>query len=153
MDAAFGGDVDYATLVKMFGTPRTPHQQNPVRRYSPARGVSNMRKVKVSGNPDMAAVGTSYVKRHNLTMRMSMRRFTRLTNAFSKKQENHAHAVALYAVWYNFMRPHLSLGGKTPAEAAGLAPYRLDMRWLVELMDALAPSPRRGRNGTRRKAP
>ena len=73
-----------------------------------------------------------------------MRRFTRLTNAFSKKVENHAHALALYFVFYNFMRPHTSLKGKTPAQAAGLAKTALDLRWLVERMDSLAPKSKRG---------
>ena len=140
---AFGQGVDYAMLVKMFGTKSVPPMQSPARRYSPP-GVSSTRKVKIEGNPDMDEVGTSYVERHNLTMRMSMRRFTRLTNAFSKKAEHHAHAVALYAVWYNFMKSHRTLGGRTPALVAGLAPYKLDMRWLVTMMDELRPPQVRG---------
>ena len=143
VDDAFGGQVDYAMLVKLFGTRSVPPMQNPYRRYSPP-GVSSSRKVKMVGNPDMDQVGTSYVERHNLTMRMSMRRFTRLTNAFSKKAENHAHAVAIYSLWYNFMKSHRSLGGRTPAMAAGLAPYQLDMRWLVNFIDELRPPVQRG---------
>ena len=82
--------------------------------------------MSVSGNPDMGELSTSYVERHNLTMRMSMRRFTRLTNAFSKKLQNHIHHLALYFVWYNFIRAHKTLKA-TPAMAAGLAEYPRDM--------------------------
>ena len=137
-------------LVKMFGTKSVPPMQSPARRYSPP-GVSSTRKVKIEGNPDMDEVGTSYVERHNLTMRMAMRRFTRLTNAFSKKAANHVHAVALYAVWYNFMKGHRTLKGQTPAMVAGLAPYQLDMRWLVNLMDSLRPPVKRGKYKTRKR--
>ena len=84
-------------------------------------------------------------------MRMAMRRFTRLTNAFSKKAANHVHAVALYSVWYNFMKGHRSLGGQRPAVVADLAPYKLDMRWLVTLMDELRPPVKRGQYKVRRR--
>ena len=140
VEDAFGADVDYAMLVKLYGQPEDELER---RRYSPGRCVG-VRKIYVSGSPNMDEASTSYVERHNLTMRMSMRRFTRLTNAFSKKVENHAHAVALYAVWYNFMRPHTSLNRQTPAQAAGIARRKLDMRWLVERIDRLAPKPKRG---------
>ena len=126
-------------LVKLYGEAAKEER----RRYSPGKCVG-VRKIYVSGRPNMDEASTSYVERHNLTMRMSMRRFTRLTNAFSKKVENHAHALALYFVFYNFMRAHSSLKGKTPAQAAGLARKPLDMRWLVERMDKLAPKPKRG---------
>ena len=79
---------------------------------------------------------TSYVERHNLTTRMSLRRYTRLTNAFSKKLENHCHSLALYFAFYNFLRPHGSLGGKTPAEAAGLAEKRYGWEWILREMDS-----------------
>ena len=138
VDGAFGGAVDYAQLVKVYGNPGEEER----RRYSPGHVIS-CRKVPVSGAPDMDAVNTSYVERHNLTMRMSMRRFTRLTNAFSKKMENHAHAVALYAVWYNFIREHKTLG-TTPAVAAGLAERRLTMRQLVGLINDRAAKSKRG---------
>ena len=138
VEGAFGGYVDYAQLIKVYGNP--PDEER--RRYSPGQCLST-RKIPVSGTPDMAEVNTSYVERHNLTMRMSMRRFTRLTNAFSKKIQNHAYTVALYAVWYNFMREHKTLG-TTPAVAAGLAEYQLTMRQLVERIDARAPKPKRG---------
>ena len=136
VEGAFGGDVDYAQLVKLYGQPSESEQ----RRYSPAHCIGT-RKVAVVGRPDMSELSTSYVERHNLTMRMSMRRYTRLTNAFSKKVENHCHAAALYAVWYNFCRPHKALGGDTPAMASRLAdrPYSLD--WIVRLVDKRAPKP------------
>ena len=89
---------------------------------------------------------------HNLTMRMSMRRFTRLTNAFSKKVQNHIYSVALYAVWFNFIRPHSSLKGETPAQAAGLAAGRLTMRQLIGLINTRAPKAKRGLYKTRTAA-
>ena len=89
------------------------------------------------GRPDMDELGTSHVERHNLTMRMSMRRFTRLTNAFSKKVQNHIYMVALYTVWYNFCRTHKSLGNRTtPAMAAELSEYPHWMDWIVNMIDA-----------------
>ena len=88
------------------------------------------------GNPDHEAISTSsFVERHNLTTRMSVQRFTRLTNAFSKKIENHHHAVALYTVWYNYCRPHKTLKGATPAMAAGLADEPRPLAWIVDLIE------------------
>ena len=89
-------------------------------------------------------ITTAHVERHNLTMRMSMRRFTRLTNAHSKKVENHCYAQALFFVWYNFCRPHLSLGGWTPAMEAGLTDHVHDLRWIVQMVNDVAPKPKRG---------
>ena len=122
VEGAFGGVVDYAQLVNPYGKAGEEEE----RRYSPAVCIG-ARKAVVVGSPDLAEVSTSLVERHNLTMRMSMRRFTRLTNAFSKKLENHCRALALYFVWYNWIRPHKSLG-MTPAMAAGLTtqPYTWD---------------------------
>ena len=131
VEGAFGGDVDYAQLVKIYG-PAEGDERN--RRYSPPVCLG-ARKTPIVGNPDYGSISTSIVERHNLTTRMSVRRFTRLTNAFSKKIENHWHAFALYAVFYNFCRPHKSLGGKTPAMAVGLADERRDLAWIVDLIE------------------
>ncbi|MDB4948679.1 MAG: transposase [Gemmatimonadetes bacterium] len=129
VEDAFGREVDYAMLVKMYSEGGGV---DGARRYSPARYVSS-RKVAVTGDPVVKDITTSHVERSNLTMRMSMRRFTRLTNAFSKKSENHLLAVALHFSFYNYCRPHMTLNkrndGKptTPAMAAGLA----DRVWTV----------------------
>jgi hypothetical protein len=116
-------------------------------RYSPAECIGP-RKERIEGDPDMAHVSTSYSERQDLTMRMQMRRFTRLTNAFSKKFENHAHVVALYTVWYNFVKMHKSLK-MTPALAAGV----LDRLWSMEDIAALveAAAPKSGPRGTYKK--
>ncbi len=113
---AFAADVDYARLIKLFGDPTGSKGHE--RKCSPAE-CSGIIKQSVFGNPDPAKVSTSHVERQNLTMRMGMRRFTRLTNAFSKKIENHAYAVALHFMYYNFVRVHQTLR-VTPAMAAGL---------------------------------
>ena len=128
VDSAFGANIDYAMLIKLYG-PTEPEREAR-RRYSPSDCVGTETQV-VQGKPDTARISTSYVERHNLTMRMSMRRFTRLTNAFSKKLENHMYALALYFVHYNFVRPHKSLANpyhRTPAMAASLT----DRIWTVE---------------------
>lgn len=111
---AFGADADYAMLHKIYGAP-TPDES----RYSPATCIGCDMKV-VSGDSDPKHLSTSYVERQNLTMRMSMRKFTRLTNGFSKKLENHGHALALYFMHYNFCRVHKTLR-VTPAMEAGIA--------------------------------
>jgi IS1 family transposase len=121
VDKAFGGEIDYAMLVKVYGLD--PQGE---KRYNPAICTSCESR-PVTGNPDPKHINTSYVERRNLTMRMSMRRFTRLTNGFSKKIENHAAAVALYFMWYNFGRVHQTLK-MTPAMAAGIA----QSAWTVE---------------------
>ena len=141
IEGAFGGYVDYAQIVKLYGS--NPDEETSPRRYSPAQCVG-IRKRAITGQPRVEHVSTSYVERHNLTMRMSIRRFTRLTNAFSKRLENHCHAVALYTYFYNFIRPHTSLKGKTPAMAAGIAnrPHSFDA--LIARMDAARPAPKRG---------
>ncbi len=138
VEGAFGGDIDYAMLIKLYGEPASRTDQ---RRYSPAI-CTGARRERVEGDPDMSKVSTSHVERHNLSMRMHMRRFTRLTNAFSKKFENHCHMVALYTVFYNFCRIHKTLR-VTPAMAAKVADRLWDLADIVALMDAAAPKPGR----------
>jgi IS1 family transposase len=145
VEGAFGADVDYAMLVKIFGA--SPDSAKG--RYSPAECTGAI-KTPIEGKPDMAHVSTSYAERANLTMRMHNRRFTRLTNAFSKKFENHAHMVAIYAVWYNWLRIHKTLR-VTPAMAAGLSETVMDWSDIIALMDAEAPKP--GPRGPYKKAP
>ena len=134
VEGAFGGDVDYAQVIKQYGeTPSAPG------RYSQAEctGIK-----KVIGNPDERHISTSYVEAHNKTMRMHMRRFTRLTNGHSKKVVNHAHMVALYTVFYNFIRTHVKLK-MTPAMAAGIASTFLSFNDVLDRIDAAqTPKPR-----------
>ena len=138
VEGAFGGDVDFAQVVKQYANVPGSDAE---RRYS-APVCAKTTKRRVEGNPDMGKANTSLAERHNLTMRMSMRRFTRLTNAFSKRVERHAAMVALYATHYNFCRIHATLR-VTPAMEAGLADGVRDMGWIVELVDANAPEPRK----------
>lgn len=134
VEGAFGeGDIDYSQLHKIYGQPSEEDQ----RRYSPARCIGCDQKT-VLGNPDPKHVSTSYVERQNLTMRMSMRRFTRLTNGFSKKIENHAHAVAIHFMYYNFCRIHQTLR-VTPAMEAGLANSPWNISDLCELIEPKKP--------------
>ena len=128
VEAAFGADVDYSQLVKLYGT--TVENET---RYSPATCLGCAAKA-VTGDPDPKHISTSYVERQNLTMRMSMRRFTRLTNGFSKKIRNHVHMVALYTVFYNWTRIHKTLR-TSPAQAAGLTERLWDMSDIVGLVD------------------
>ena len=127
VERAFGDNIDYAMLQKVYGAD--PDEQ----RYSPGKCVGTAVDT-VTGKPDPKHVNTSYVERQNLTMRMSMRRFTRLTNAFSKKVENLGHAVALHFVHYNFCRKHQTLG-MTPAMAAGLSDHEWSIEELVGLLE------------------
>ena len=128
VDKAFGSDVDFAQLIKIYG--ETVEGQ---KRYSPADCIG-AKKSKVIGNPDLCCVSTSFVECQNLTMRMSIRRFTRLTNAFSKKIENHAHSVALHYMHYNFVRIHKTLR-VTPAMAAGVADHLWTISDIVDLVE------------------
>lgn len=140
---AFSGDVDYAMLVKHYGNPTGTKGHE--RKYSPAE-CTGATKEAIFGNPIMEDVGTSHIERQNLTMRMGMRRFTRLTNAFSKKAENHAYAVALHFMHYNFVRTHKTLR-MTPAMATGLvgSPWEVeDIVALVEKVEADAAPKKRG---------
>jgi hypothetical protein len=130
VENAFGADIDYAQLQKIYGAPAENET-----RYSPATCIGCDMKV-VSGDPDPKHVSTSYVERQNLTMRMHMRRFTRLTNAFSKMVDNHRHSVALHYMYYNFCRIHQTLR-VTPAMEAGLA----DHVWSLEELCALLQKP------------
>jgi len=138
VEKMFGGMVDYAMLVKIYGE-ETKGQKC----YSPASFVSSEKRV-MAGNPDIDHVSTSYVERNNLTMRMGMRRFTRLTNGFSKKIENLAHAVALHFMHYNFVRIHKTLK-TTPAMAAGISNTLWSMNDIVALIDAKEESKDRSR--------
>ncbi len=139
VEGAFGGDVDYAQLVKLYGA--LDASKDAARRYSPAECVG-IRKRTIEGHPDRRHISTSYVERSNLTLRMGMRRFTRLTNAFSKKVENHLHMISIFFCFYNFCRIHKTLR-VTPAMAAGVDSRPRDMEWLVELIDARTPKPNR----------
>lgn len=131
VEEAFGSNIDYAMLVKLYGTPQGKGDQ---RRYSPAECTGTI-KGTVSGSPKKSDISTSFVERQNLTMRMSMRRFTRLTNGFSKKIENHGHAIALHFMYYNFGRIHKTLR-VTPAMEAGVS----DHVWSLEEIAVLADS-------------
>jgi len=138
---AFGRDVDHGILVKIYGHGETG--QGGGARYSPS-ALTGIRRTRGVGNPVMANISTSYVERQNLTMRMHMRRFTRLTNGFSKKVENHANAVALHFAYYNFVKVHKTLR-MTPAMAAGVTDRLWDTTDLVAVVEAAeAPPAKRG---------
>ncbi len=137
VEGAFGADVDFAQLIKLYGVAHK--SSTPEARYSSGRCVG-ARKERFEGKPDPKHVSTSYVERQNLSMRMHMRRFTRLTNAHSKKFENHCHMVALYTVWYNFARINSAVK-MAPAMAAGISDRLWDMSDIVKLIDDAAPKP------------
>ena len=128
VEDAFGGDIDYSMLIKLYGSSGEPDT-----RYSPATCIGCIPQ-DVTGEPDPKYVSTSYVERQNLTMRMHMRRFTRLTNGFSKKVEMHAHSVALHYAYYNFVKIHQTLK-VTPAMAAGVTDRVWDIEDIVGLLD------------------
>lgn len=127
VDSAFGNDIDYAMLVKIYG-----ESSEGQKRYSPAECIGCEKK-GITGNPKEKHISTSFAERQNLTMRMSMRRFTRLTNAFSKKIENHIAAISLHFMYYNFARKHQTLG-VTPAMAAGIADHIWTVEEIVDLL-------------------
>ena len=129
VEAAFGADIDYAMLVKMYGNDPRPEEA----RYSPAQCIGAMAST-ITGKPNPRYISTSFVERQNLTMRMGMRRFTRLTNGFSKKVENLEHAVALHLMHYNFCRVHQTLR-VTPAMEAGVADHIWNLEEVVRLLD------------------
>jgi len=136
VEAGFGADVDYAQLIKLYG--EVPH---PAGRYSPAQ-INGTKTFCCTGNPEPKHISTSYVERQNLTMRMSMRRFTRLTNGHSKKAENHAHMVSLHFMHYNFCRIHSSLR-VTPAMAAGVTSRLWSADDIIDLLDAAEGEPKK----------
>ena len=134
VEDAFAHQIDYAMLQKIYGADPEPQ-----RRYSPAK-CNGTKRLVVAGSPKAELISTSYVERQNLTMRMSMRRFTRLTNAFSKKLANHCYMLELYFAHYNFCRIHKTLR-VTPAMEAEVSNTLHDMEWIVELIDERAPKP------------
>jgi hypothetical protein len=129
VEGAFGSDIDYAMLVKVYG-PSLEGEK----RYSPAECIGAA-KHRVEGAPDPKHVSTSFVERSNLNLRMHTRRFTRLTNAFSKKIENHAHSVALFALYYNFVRIHKTLR-TTPAMAANVTKRLWEIGDIVDVLES-----------------
>ena len=142
VEDAFGADIDYAMLQKIYGAPSENHS-----RYSPATCIGCDMKV-VSGDPNPKYVSTGFVERHNSTMRMGMRRFTRLTNGFSKKIQNHAAMVAIHAVYYNFARIHKTLR-VTPSMAAGLSDHVWTLEEIVQMADSYMP--KLGKRGSYKK--
>ena len=147
VEGAFGGDVDFAQVIKQYG--KEPGEDNE-RKYSPPVCTA-IEKRRIEGDPDMRKANTSYVERSNLSMRMGMRRFTRLTNAFSKRVEKHWAMLSLYFVHYNFCRIHKTLR-VTPAMEAGLSRELRDVEWIVGLMDARAPKPNRPKTYRKRNS-
>ena len=143
VESAFGSEIDYATLVKIYGGTSKKEQT----RYSPAECIG-CEQHWIAGTPKKKDISTSYIERQNLTMRMSMRRFTRLTNGFSKKIENHAHAIALHYMFYNFCRIHKSLR-VTPAMAAGVTSKLWEIEDILRVLDAWLPKP--GKRGPYKK--
>lgn len=143
VEGAFGADIDFAQLVKLYGA--SPDSAKG--RYSPAECTGAI-KTPIEGKPDPKHISTSYAERANLTMRMHMRRFTRLTNGFSKKIENHAHSMALFTTYYNFVRIHNTLR-VTPAMAAGVSDRLWEVSDIVALLEASEAKP--GKRGTYKK--
>lgn len=145
VERVFGDEIDYAVLHKIYGPDRSADH-----RYSPPVCLG-AKSQKMIGCPDKKHISTSYAERQNLTMRMQMRRFTRLTNAFSKKFANHCHMIAIYSVWYNWIRLHKTLR-VTPCMAANLADRVWDWSDFIVLMDAVAPKPGRPKTYKKRQA-
>jgi len=132
VEESFGSDIDYAMLTKLFGP--SGNDKSPETRYSPGR-ISGVETTYISGVPAERHINTSYVERANLTHRMGMRRFTRLTNGFSKKFENHCHAISLHMFYYNFIRVHMTIG-TTPAMAAKVVDRQFTMLDIVDLIES-----------------
>jgi IS1 family transposase len=136
VERVFGTEIDYAQMIKQYGVEKSEDASPTARRYSPNK-VTGIEVRDMTGDPDPEKIGTSYVERHNLSMRTSMRRFTRLTNGFSKKVENHAAMVSLHFMHYNFARAHSALGKQTsPAMAAGVANHVWTVHEIAALLDA-----------------
>jgi IS1 family transposase len=136
VERVFGTEIDYAQMIKQYGVEKSEDASPTARRYSPNK-VTGIEVRVMTGDPDPEKIGTSYVERHNLSMRTSMRRFTRLTNGFSKKVENHAAMVSLHFMHYNFARAHSALGKQTsPAMAAGVANHVWTVHEIAALLDA-----------------
>lgn len=146
VEGAFGGEIDYAILHKVYGNS----PESAKGRYSPAECIG-IEKNRIEGDPDMKHVSTSYVERSNLTMRMHMRRFTRLTNGFSKKVENHAYAVALHMMYYNFVKLHSKLK-VSPAMAAGVSNKLWEIGDIVGLIETEEAKLDRKRGAYKKKA-
>lgn len=146
VESAFGDDIDFGQLVKLYGDA----PESVKGRYSPAECLG-AKKTRRAGRPDEGHISTSYVERQNLTMRMSMRRFTRLTNGFSKKLDNHIYALAPYFFHYNFCRQHKSLGGVSPAMAAGISQTLWSLEDVVKVIDERAPKPQRPKRYKKRQ--
>ena len=144
VEGAFGGDVDFAQIIKEY----VKSDGDDERRYSPAT-CTNVRKRRIEGRPDMSKANTSYVERSNLTVRMGNRRFTRLTNAFSKRVHKHASMIALFFLHYNFCRIHKTLR-VTPAMEAGIDHTVRDCEWIAELVAARDPKPNRPKTYAKR---
>jgi hypothetical protein len=138
VEGAFGADIDYAQLIKLYGAA----PESAIGRYSPAECIG-CRKERIEGNPDPKHISTSHAERNNLNIRMHSRRMTRLTNAFSKKMENHAHAMALHFLYYNFVRIHKTLR-TTPAMAAGVTKRLWEMGDIVDVLEAWEASQSNG---------
>jgi IS1 family transposase len=136
VEETFGADIDYAQLQKLYGA-----DPGGEKRYSPAKCIGARRRA-ITGEPDPDHISTSFVERQNLTMRMHMRRFTPLTNAFSKKVQNHVYSVALHAMHYNFIRIHQTLK-VTPAMAAGVTDRLWEMKDLIEMLEAFEAAQKR----------
>ncbi|HTK34608.1 MAG TPA: IS1 family transposase [Caulobacteraceae bacterium] len=139
VESAFGADADYAQLLKIYGYSKGTQSGGSTGRYSPPECLG-IKKQRIAGRPDEAHISTSYVERTNLSIRMQNRRFTRLTNAFSKKFENHVHALALYFMFYNFVRIHKTLK-VTPAMAAGVSQTLWTMEDIAEKIEARTAKP------------
>ena len=136
VEEVFGSEIDYVQLIKIYGK-----SEDDEIRYSPSECIEIKKKL-ICGKPDMKELSTSYVERQNLSMRMGMRRFTRLTNGFSKKIQNHFHMLSLYFVHYNFVKIHKTLR-VTPAMAADVTNELHDVEWIIGLIDAREEKPNR----------